>query len=82
MTRIDFELAPDLAQFVDQQVATGRFDAPAAYIKSLLKRAKQGNERLESLLIEGLDSGDTIPLNQQEWERIREDVAERLSDGK
>ncbi|MCE9551883.1 MAG: hypothetical protein K8T91_00690 [Planctomycetes bacterium] len=38
--------------------------------------------RLEAMLIEGLDSGESIPLNAQEWTRIRAEIATRRSHGK
>jgi len=81
MTTVNLNLSEELQQFVKVQAEAGRFDGPAEYIEALIERARNGNEKLEALLIEGLDSGDPIPLNPDEWSRIRHDVQQRLSDG-
>ena len=81
MTTVNLNLSEELQQFVNGQAEAGRFDGPAEYIETLIKRAKNGKEKLEALLIEGLESGDPIPLDADEWTRIRRDVEQRLSDG-
>ena len=81
MSMVNLNLPEELEQFVQGQTQTGRFGSPAEYIEALIKRAKNGKERLESLLIEGLDSGDAMPLDAAEWGRIRRDVEQRLSHG-
>ena len=81
MANVNLHLPDELHQFVNGQVEAGEFDGASAYIESLIARAKQGKETLEALLIEGLDSGDPIPLDGDEWRRIRSEVTERLSDG-
>jgi hypothetical protein len=37
------------------------------------------DDRLESLLLEGLDSGEPVPLDDAEWNRIRQEVHQRLA---
>ena len=81
MTPVHLNLSKELQQFVNGQVEAGQFNGPAGYIETLIERAHKGKEKLEALLIEGLDSGDPIPLDADEWSRIREDVAGRLSNG-
>lgn len=81
MTPLHLNLSEELQLFVDGQVEVGQFDGPAKYIETLIERAHKGKEKLEALLIEGLDSGDPIPLDADEWSSIREDVARRLSNG-
>ncbi len=74
MTILNLNLSPELQRFVDDQTQAGQFDGPAAYIQALIERVKNGKERLDSLLIEGLNSGDSIRLDADEWSRIRKDV--------
>ena len=81
MTPVHLNLSKELQRFVNGQVEAGQFDGPAEYIETLIERAHKGKEKLEALLIEGLDSGDPMPLDADEWRRIREDVAGRLSNG-
>ena len=81
MTSMKLNLSEELHEIVNVQVEAGSFDGPAGYIEALIERAKTGKERLEALLIEGLDSGDPIPLDAEEWSRIRSDVEQRLANG-
>ncbi len=81
MTTLNLNLSEELQQFVNTQAEAGQFDGAEAYVEALIERAKHGKEKLESLLIEGLDSGDPIPLDRDEWSRIRADVEQRLSNG-
>jgi len=80
MTTLNITLSNELRDFVDDQARAGRFDGPAGYVQALIEQAKNGRDHLESLLIEGLDSGDPITLDGEEWARIHEDVQQRMSD--
>lgn len=81
MANVNLNLPDELQQFVNGQVEAGEFAGAGAYIEALIARAKSGKDQLDSLLIEGLDSGEPIPLDDKEWSRIRAEVAERLSHG-
>lgn len=82
MASVNVHLSKELQQFVEEQVEVGDFGGADEYIEALIARAKKGKERVETLLIEGLDSGDPIPLDAGEWNRIRDEVHGRLCDGK
>jgi antitoxin ParD1/3/4 len=58
MTTINISLPDELSQFIHAQVKLCGLDGADEYVRVLVARAKQGSERLESLLIEGLDSGE------------------------
>lgn len=81
MANLELNLGEELQQFVIGQAEAGQFDGPSAYIEALICRAKAGQEKLEELLIEGLDSGEPIPLDPDQWSQIRGEVTERLSNG-
>lgn len=49
-------------------------------LEALVARTKAGEQRLESLLIEGLDSGPSMPLDDSRWQDIRAEVHGRLSE--
>ena len=78
MAEISVNLAEDLKQFVDGQVDGGGYGNASEYIAKLLVRAKEGKQRLESLLIEGLDGGGPMPLDDAEWSKIRSEVRDQL----
>jgi antitoxin ParD1/3/4 len=74
MANISVNLSEELQHFVNCQVEIGQYDGASSYIEALVARAKEGKERLEALLIEGLDSGEPMPLDADEWRRIRETI--------
>jgi antitoxin ParD1/3/4 len=77
---MNVSLPEALEDYVQERVAQGAFSDPSDYIRTLIRedRKRQAEERLEALLLEGLDSGDTAPLDAAEWERIRQEVRERI----
>ncbi|QDU31080.1 hypothetical protein ETAA8_62330 [Anatilimnocola aggregata] len=79
MTNVTLNLSDELQQFVASETAAGQFDSPAGYIAALIERAKDGKEQLHAQLIEGLESGDPIQLDADEWSRIRRDIEQRRS---
>jgi len=71
---------PETAQsFVDEQVAAGRFSSPSDYIVSLVEEARRNaaRERLEQLLLEGLDSGPPIEVTPDYWEKKTEEWSKK-----
>ena len=81
MNQVLVNLPDDLQHFVASEVTTGNYNSPAGYIEALIARAKSARLRTDSLLAEGLDSGEQIPLDKGEWARIRADVNQQLSRG-
>ena len=78
MVNVNVNLSDDLQEFVVAQVSSGQFKGPSDYIESLVTRAKRNKEFLETLLIEGLESGEPIALDDMEWRRIRDDLSRRV----
>ena len=63
---------PEAAQsFVEEQVASGRFTSAGEFITNLVEQARRhaAHERVERLLLEGLDSGPPIPVDRDWWLR-------------
>lgn len=81
MTVINLNLSDELQQFLTGEMQAGQFESPAAYFEALLRRVKNAQGKLESQLIEGLDSGEAVPLDEQHWGRIRAEVQRRLANG-
>jgi antitoxin ParD1/3/4 len=71
MTTINVSLPDELSQFIQAQAKLCGFDGADAYVRAFVARAKQGSERLESLLIEGLDSGEPVLFDATSRESMR-----------
>jgi antitoxin ParD1/3/4 len=84
MTTVTISLPESLKQFVDAQVASKGYGDISEYFRSLLREAqeREADARLEALLLEGLASGDGIPINEEYWKSLKaktEKIAEKYA---
>src|SRR5688572_16722003 len=71
---------PDaMKEFVLQRVAEGGFSTASEYVRELIRadQKQKAAERLDSLLLEGLE-GKATPLTNKDWSDVRAQVSERL----
>jgi antitoxin ParD1/3/4 len=76
---MNISLPEPLKEFVDEQVNSGRYSSASDYVRELIRedaRRKVG-ERLEAVLLEGLNSGDPIPVTAEFWEERRSELFRR-----
>ncbi len=80
MTSMNVSLPEQLRTFVSERAA-GRFGSASEYVRELIRedqrRAEQ--EKLEALLIQGLESGDPVDVTPEFWERKRQALLARHS---
>jgi antitoxin ParD1/3/4 len=79
---MNISLSEELNAFVKDQAAKRGFSTVSEYVSAIIREQQQRQrERLDALLLEGLDSGPGTPLTQEDWEHIRREgkklVAER-----
>lgn len=70
MATMNISLPDSLKAFAQAQTETNSYSNPSDYVRSLIredKEKKEAQHRIESLLLEGLDSGDAISLDDQYW---------------
>jgi antitoxin ParD1/3/4 len=80
MTTVTISLPESLKQFVDAQVASKGYGNVSEYFRSLLRDAqeREAEARLEALLLEGLASGDPIPVDDKFWSELRAEAEQRV----
>jgi len=74
MTTVTITLPESLRKYVAKQVKTRRYGDPSQYFRKLLRQAKaqeESEERLEALLLEGLDSGGEIEVTPEYWQDLK-----------
>jgi len=83
MQTLNIWLPDSLKDFVDKQIHSGRYPSINDYIRELILEDEKRNaqERLESLLLEGLD-GDESELTHQDFENIRREALAQLQSRK
>ena len=79
MTTMNISLPDSMRAFIEQKVAQGGYSTASEYIRQLVredqKRAAQ--ERLELLLMEGIESGPSREMTSGDWEELKRRVWQR-----
>lgn len=80
---MNISLPEPLKQFVDGQIATGRYSSASEYVRELIREdeKRKAQERLETLLLEGLQ-GEETELTRDDWAAIRKEAQARVSANK
>ncbi len=80
MTTLNIFLPDDLQEFVTRQLATGNYGTAGEYINHLIRQEQErlAAQQVETLLVDGLDSGESIEANETWWAQKRADLVERL----
>jgi antitoxin ParD1/3/4 len=73
MTSLNISLPQSLKDYVEEQVSSGGYSTPSEYLRELLRQdqRQRTEEKLEALLLEGLNSGAPIEITPEYWERKR-----------
>ncbi len=81
MTTMNISLPDALKAFVDEQIANGGYSTASEYVRELIRHAQKqaAQERLEAALLDGLDSGEPIPVTPEFWENRRKELEKRLN---
>ena len=79
MQSMNISLPEPLKEFVDGQIATGRYSSASEYVRELIRddEKRKAEERLESLLLEGLRGAET-ELTRDDWSAIRQEALAQI----
>ena len=79
MQSMNISLPDPLKRFVDGQIAEGRYSSVSEYVRELIRadEKRKAEDRLESLLLEGLNSPET-ELQPSDWADIRKQALSRI----
>ncbi len=80
MQTMNISLPDPLKEFVDNQVASGRYGSVSEYVRELIRddEKHKAQAKLEALLLEGVRSGAPTKMTRQDWEDIRREALTRL----
>jgi antitoxin ParD1/3/4 len=83
MTTLNISLPDSMRAYVEQQVAQGGYSTASEFIRQLLRedQKRAAKERLESLLMEGIESGPAVEMTAVDWDDLRQTVWQRHAEG-
>ncbi len=66
--------------YIEEQVAQGGYSSVSEYFRELVRQdqKQRAKERLEAMLLEGLNSGNATEMTVQDWEDIRQTIRQRM----
>lgn len=79
MQSMNISLPDPLKQFVDGQIAEGRYSSVSEYVRELIRadERRKAEDRLEALLLEGLTTEES-ELTKDDWNAIRREALAKI----
>jgi antitoxin ParD1/3/4 len=80
MVQIQISLPEAASDFIQQQIAAGRYRSADEFVGELVDqaRAMAADDRVAELIREGMESGDGEEVNDEWWDRIDAKVREEI----
>jgi antitoxin ParD1/3/4 len=81
MNTMNIALPESMKQFVQERVAAGGYSSASEYVRELIRadQKRTVEERIDALLLEGLNSGEPIAVTDEYWDakktRLKAQVA-------
>ncbi|MEO1185440.1 MAG: type II toxin-antitoxin system ParD family antitoxin [Cyanobacteria bacterium J06636_27] len=84
MKSINISLPDTMRDYIEKQVVDGGYSTISEYFRELVRQdqKRRDKEYLETLLLEGLNSGSATPLTEQDWDDIRQAVRSKVQGDK
>ncbi len=81
MENIIISLPDSLRVYVEEQLRVGGYSNASEYFSLLVEQdqQRQTKQHLETMLIEGIESGTAEPMTAQDWDQIRQAVREGVA---
>ena len=82
LTSLNVSLPVSQKEYVKGQVAATGCSTPSEYIRRLIHADQKthARERLEQLLLEGLNSGEPVEVTAEDWAELRSEFRRRLAE--
>jgi antitoxin ParD1/3/4 len=81
MNTLPITLPENLTTYLQTQIESGHYATPSDYIQALIQADCDRQARLETLALEGIQSGSATPITPDDWTQIRASVRQNLSQG-
>jgi antitoxin ParD1/3/4 len=84
MTSVNISLPTNQRQFVEKKISKGGYSTVSEYFRELIRQDEQreAEARLETLLLQALESGEPTPMTKEDWDDVRKEVRRRATQRK
>ena len=79
MTSMNISLPQDLKKYIAERTKAG-YSTPSEYVRELVRldQKRHAQERLDALLLEGLNSGKPLPASPAFWNELKREALAKL----
>ncbi len=80
MTSLNVSLPKPLKDYIEDRVSAGGYSTPSEYVRALIRedRKRRSQQKLESMLLEGLESGPGIEVNAAYWAKKHRQLRQKF----
>ncbi len=84
MAVVNISLPDGIKRYVDEQLSGGRFNNASEYFLDLVRedQKRRAQERLEALLLEGLNSGEPVEVTEEYIRTKRSELVAKIEGNK
>jgi antitoxin ParD1/3/4 len=81
METMNIALPESMKHFVQERVTAGGYSSVSEYVRDLIRadQKRKVEERIDTLLLEGMESGQPIPVTEEYWDEKKRKLTERLA---
>jgi antitoxin ParD1/3/4 len=79
MTSMNVSLPEELKAYAEAQTRNG-YSTPSEYVRELIRadQKRRAKDKLDAMLLEGLRSGDSIPVDTKFWDDLKQKAMTKL----
>lgn len=84
MATMNISLPDEMKAFVEEEAVRKGFGNLSEYVRTIIRKVQEEQaerERLDVLLLAGINSGPASPLSEKEWEQIRREGKKIIAEG-
>ena len=80
MAVVNISLPDQMKDYIDERLDEGRFSSTSEYFRDLVRedQKRRAQERLEALLLQGLESGEPIEVTDDYLQQKRAELLARI----
>lgn len=76
METLNVSLPGAMKKYVQERVASGGYGNTSEYVRELIRteQKQRAKAELEALLLEGINSGPGVEVNEEFWKNLRQQI--------
>ena len=81
METMNIALPESMKHYVQDRVTAGGYSSVSEYVRELIRadQKRKVEERIDALLLEGIETGQPIPVTEEYWEEKQRRLTDRLA---